>query len=156
MYYSLLQFFRLGLSTSNPLVKMSGSKKRKVNSECRVFNKEWTAKYFFTEVRSKAVCLIYQETVVVFKEYNISHHFATKHANYTNKQSTQGRAAAIQRLMANLETRKNFLPWQTAFQETSTKGGFMLTFKLAKASNPSPKKFVKQALHTHALLPVRG
>lgn len=36
---------------------MSGPKKRKVDSEGRVFNKEWTTKYFFTEVRSKAVCL---------------------------------------------------------------------------------------------------
>ncbi|CAB1414483.1 unnamed protein product [Pleuronectes platessa] len=33
----------------------------------------------------------------VFKEYNISHHFATKHANYTSKQSTQERAAMAQR-----------------------------------------------------------
>uniref|UniRef100_A0AAR2LR24 DUF4371 domain-containing protein n=1 Tax=Pygocentrus nattereri TaxID=42514 RepID=A0AAR2LR24_PYGNA len=41
---------------------MSGPKKRKVDSECRVFNKEWTTKYFFTEVRSKAVCLICHET----------------------------------------------------------------------------------------------
>ena len=34
-----------------------------------------------------AVCLNCQETVAVFKEYNISRHFATKHANYASKQS---------------------------------------------------------------------
>lgn len=65
---------------------MSGPKRRKVDSECRVFNKEWTTKYFFTEVRSTAVCLICQEAVAVFKEYNISRHFATKHANYASRQ----------------------------------------------------------------------
>lgn len=57
----------------SPSVKMSGPKQRKVDSECRVFNKEWTTKYFFIEVRSTAVCLICQETVAVFKEY-ISRH----------------------------------------------------------------------------------
>ncbi|CAL9701232.1 unnamed protein product [Knipowitschia caucasica] len=61
---------------------MSGPKKRKVDVECRVFNNEWTTKYFFTEVRSTAVCLICQEAVAVFKEYNISRHFTTKHADY--------------------------------------------------------------------------
>lgn len=71
----------------NPSATMSGPKKRKVDSECRVFNKEWTSKYFFTEVQSKAVCLICQETVAAFKEYNINCHFSSKHANYANDQS---------------------------------------------------------------------
>lgn len=62
---------------------MSGPKKRKVNSECRVFNKKWTTEYFFIEVQSKAVCLLCLETAVV-KEYNISHHFPIEHANYAN------------------------------------------------------------------------
>ena len=44
-------------------------------------------KYFFTEVRSTTVCLICQDTVAVFKEYNISSYFAIKHANYASKQS---------------------------------------------------------------------
>ena len=83
---------------------MSGLKKRKVDSECRVFNKEWTTNYFFTEVRSTAVCLICQETVAVFKEYNISRHFTTKHANYASKQSPQELAATAQRLTANLQS----------------------------------------------------
>lgn len=71
----------------SPSLTMSGPKKRKVDSECRVFNKERTAKYFFTEIRSKAVCLICQETTAVFKEYIISLHFSTKHANYASNVS---------------------------------------------------------------------
>ncbi|MBN3316740.1 GT2D2 protein, partial [Atractosteus spatula] len=64
---------------------MSGLKKKKVDSECRVFTKEWTAKYFFTEVGTKAICLICKESVAVFKEYNLSwHQFSTKHANYAS------------------------------------------------------------------------
>ena len=92
---------------------MSGPKKRKVDSECRVFNKEWTTKYFFTEVRSKAVCLICHETVAILKEYNISHHFSIKHANYANNQSTQERTAATQRLAASLQDQQNNFIQQT-------------------------------------------
>ena len=87
---------------------MSEPKKRKVDSECRVFNKEWITKYFFTEVQSTAVCLICQETVAVFKEYNISRHFATKHANYASKQSTKEREVTAQRLMAYLQVSRIF------------------------------------------------
>ncbi|XP_055789483.1 general transcription factor II-I repeat domain-containing protein 2-like [Salvelinus fontinalis] len=126
---------------------MSGPKRRKVDSECRVFNKEWTTKYFFTEVRSTAVCLICQEAVAVFKEYNISRHFATKHANYASKQSTQERAATAQRLAANLQSQQNFFHRQTAIQESSTKASYLLAFKLAKASKPfSEGEFLKECM----------
>ncbi|XP_027861956.1 general transcription factor II-I repeat domain-containing protein 2-like [Xiphophorus couchianus] len=126
---------------------MSGPKKRKVDTECRVFKKEWTTKYFFTDVRSTAVCLICQETVAVFKEYNISRHFATKHANYASKQSAQERAATAQRLAANLQTQQNFFHRQTAIQESSTKASFLLAFKLAKASKPlSEGEFLKECI----------
>lgn len=43
------------------------TKKRKVDSECRVFKEEWSWKYFFTEFKDKPVCLICNETVAVFK-----------------------------------------------------------------------------------------
>lgn len=120
----------------SPSVTMSGPKKRRVDSECRVFNEEWTAKYFFTEIQSKSVCLICQETVGVFKDYNISHHFSTKHDNYASKQSTQERAATAQRLAANLQTQQNIFLWQTGIQESSTKASYLLAFKLAKAIKP--------------------
>ncbi len=45
--------------------------KRKVDSECRVFNPKWTSDYFFVQCKEMAVCLICQETVSVFKEYNL-------------------------------------------------------------------------------------
>lgn len=126
---------------------MSGPKKRKVDSECRVFNKEWTTKYFFTEVRSKAVCLICQETVAVLKEYNISRHFSTKHANYANNQSTQERTATAQRLAASLQAQQNTFIRQTAIQESSTKASYLLAFKLAKTSKPFSKgEFLKECM----------
>ena len=41
------------------------TKKRKVDSDCRVFKDEWTWKYFFTVVKDKPLCLICNETVQV-------------------------------------------------------------------------------------------
>ena len=57
------------------------SKKRKIEEECRVFNEDWTERYFFADVGEKAACLICYETVAEFKEYYLKHHFQTKHAN---------------------------------------------------------------------------
>ena len=45
----------------NYIVKMRAVKKQNVDSERRVFKKEWTTKYFFTEVGLTAVCLICQK-----------------------------------------------------------------------------------------------
>ncbi|KAL3972518.1 protein YIPF1/2 [Sarotherodon galilaeus] len=126
---------------------MSGPKKRKVDRECRVFKKEWTTKYFFTEHRSSAVCLICQETVAVFKAYIISRHFATKHANYASKLSTKEREAAAEKLAANLKAQQSFFHRQTAIQESSTKASFILSFKIAKASKPlSEGEFLKECM----------
>ena len=124
-----------------------GQKKRKVDSECRVFNTEWTTKYFFTEVRSKAVCLICQEAIAVLKEYNISCHFSTMHANYANNQSTQERTATAQRLAASLQAQQNTFQRQTAVQESSKKATYLLAFKLAKTSKPLSKgEFLKECM----------
>ncbi len=41
------------------------SKMRKIDSECRIFNPEWTSKYFVTHVGSKAVhqIIVFHDTV---------------------------------------------------------------------------------------------
>ena len=66
---------------------MSVIKKRKIDNEGRQFNKQWTTKYFFTDVGGRAVCLICQDVVSVFKEYNVKRHFQTKHVNFGSKMS---------------------------------------------------------------------
>ena len=52
-------------------------RKRKIEDECRVFNKEWTYKYFFTKV-----CLICHDSVAVFKKHHLKRHFQTKHSKF--------------------------------------------------------------------------
>ena len=85
----------------NYIVKMRAAKKRNVDSERRVFKKEWTTKYFFIEVGLTAVCLIFQKKFAVVKEYNIRRHFDTNHGNYRNSLSTQQQEVTSQRLVVN-------------------------------------------------------
>ena len=48
---------------------MSADKKRKIEDERRVVMR--TVKYYFTNVGEETVCLLYRESVAVFKEYNL-------------------------------------------------------------------------------------
>jgi hypothetical protein len=54
---------------------MSDNKKRKLESEHRSFNAEWSNKYLFTVFRDKVICLVCRQTVAVPKEYNVARHF---------------------------------------------------------------------------------
>ena len=56
--------------------------KRKIESEGRVFNSEWTNKYLFTVVNSKVLCLVCRNVVSVPKEYNLRRHFEINHPNF--------------------------------------------------------------------------
>ena len=60
---------------TNEHTAMTENKKRKIESEGRVFNSEWTSEYLFTVVNSKTLCLVYQNVVSVPKECNLRRHF---------------------------------------------------------------------------------
>lgn len=57
----------------------ANAKKRKVDAEGHGFKKIWTTKYLFTEIGGKPICLVCGEQAV-FKEYNMSRQYETKHA----------------------------------------------------------------------------
>ena len=61
-------------------LKMATNKKRKVDTESRIFQEKWTIDYFFTQVNEKPVCLLCSESVFVMKEYNVRRHYLTKHS----------------------------------------------------------------------------
>jgi len=54
-------------------------KQRKSDRESRVFNTEWEEKYLFTDVGSIAKCLICDDTISIFKDFNVNSHFTYKH-----------------------------------------------------------------------------
>lgn len=91
-------------------------------------------KIFFTEVRSTAGCLISQESVAVFKDYNI---ITLPQSMQTTQASSQRKnMQPLQRLAAHLQAQQNWFHRQIAFQDTSTKASFLLAFKRAKPSKP--------------------
>ena len=72
---------------------VSIGKKRKIDHECRVFKSSWTFDFFVVEHNECLLCLICQEKISVFKEYNIKRHYSTKHAvKFT---TLQGRLESI-------------------------------------------------------------
>lgn len=81
-------------------------KKRKVDAKCREFNSSCTAKKSFTVVGIKTVCLVCNEHVAVFKNYNLSRHFETKQETQNKKyrrnrrckgEGSQGMLAKLQK-----------------------------------------------------------
>ena len=77
------------------------AKRRKVDVECRRFQKSWTLDYFFKEHFRKPICLICHDSVSVNKEYNIKRHYETRHAEFM-KLSGQARKDETFRLAQSL------------------------------------------------------
>lgn len=62
------------------------AKRRKIDAECRLINEEWGEKYFFVETSNQKVgCLMCNESVAVLTEYNLQHHYETKHLLTSSK-----------------------------------------------------------------------
>ncbi|KAE9521920.1 hypothetical protein AGLY_017727 [Aphis glycines] len=70
--------FFLAVNLNFKRITMNVSKKRKIDSECRVFNK-WINQYFVIENKEKVICLVCRELISVLKEYNIKRHYESKH-----------------------------------------------------------------------------
>ena len=108
-------------------------KTQKVEDECCVFNKEWTEKHIFTDVGSKAICLIYHESVAVFKDYNLKGQFENKHPNYGHNLS--------------LRQQQMMFTKSSSLQKNVTKTSFILTNNIAKHNKPFAKtEFIKDCV----------
>ena len=82
---------------------MSLLKKRKVDSECRVFQEKWSLSYFFTKMNKKAVCFICLQQTAVLKEYNICRHNASLHADKYEKFQGMQRKEKLDELLQCLK-----------------------------------------------------
>ncbi|KAL2079794.1 hypothetical protein ACEWY4_025538 [Coilia grayii] len=129
------------------------SKKRKVDIEGHVFNQTWTAKYLFTEVQGKAVCLVCGTQVAVLKDYNLNRHFATKHEEKYKNLTDEDRAREAGTLLAKLHTQQAVFTKCHANRDTAVKTSFVLSHKIARRSKPfSDGEFVKECLVDSAAL----
>ncbi len=104
---------------------MDLAKKRKVDSECCAFNREWMPKYFFTEFGKKAVWLLCGESVAVLKEY-ISRHYSTKHAAYGSTLSAAERQTKATELERKLVKQQNVIRKAKLDQKAATHSSFVV------------------------------
>ena len=86
---------------------MSLSKRRQEGTECRVFQEKWTENYLFTEVNTKAVCLVCNQQVSVLKEYNIRRRYETHHKEKYHHLKGQLRKEEIDKLLAGLKKQQS-------------------------------------------------
>ena len=126
---------------------MDLAKKRKVDSECRAFDREWMPKYFFTEFGKKAVCSLCSESVAVLKEYNISRHYPTKHAAYGSTLSAAERQTKATELERKLVKQQNVFRKAKLDQKAATHFSFVVAYNIAKHSKSfCDGEFVKKCM----------
>ena len=119
-------------------------KKRKIESEYRVFNKTWTSKYLFTEFKGKAVCLVCGIQVAVFKDYNLNRHYENKHAEKYNNLTDAEWARTSETLLAKLNKQQGLFIKLHATRDEAVKASFVISHKIAKNSKPfSEGEFIK-------------
>ncbi|CAB4057388.1 unnamed protein product [Lepeophtheirus salmonis] len=125
---------------------MSADKKLKIEDESRVFDKEWTVKYyFFSNVGNKVVCLLCHESVIVLKEYNLKSHNQTMHANFVQNFTSEERKRKSQELVNKLNQQKSVFTQKSTIQYAATTASFMVSYKLAQRNKPfSDSEFINQ------------
>jgi len=81
LFLKLLSLAFILYSVAASFPKMSLSKQRKVDKECRVFQHSWAVSYFFMEVNVTAACLVCSQQVSVVNKYSIRRRYESHHAD---------------------------------------------------------------------------
>ena len=122
-------------------------KTSKIEDECHTFNTEWTYKYFFTNFGSKAVCLICQKSVAIFKEYNLKRHFQTKHGNFGSNLSESKLQQKASDMVKNLKQQQTFFCKTNTHTRGHHKSQFRACLLIAQHNKPfSDGEFVKECM----------
>ncbi|XP_068118264.1 general transcription factor II-I repeat domain-containing protein 2-like [Hyperolius riggenbachi] len=123
------------------------SKKRKIDSECRIFKEQWTYDYFFIQCKERAVCLLCQESVAVFKDYNLRRHYETRHKDKYDCLVGQVRKDKILKLKNLLSTQQNTFVKQKQLNISSLRASFHVAKLIARTGKPFTEgEFVKECL----------
>ena len=93
------------------------------------------------------MCLICQESVAVFKEYNIRRHFETKHGEQYAGLDMEQRQLKANDLKKDLQHGQHMFARINRESEAATKASFIVAEEIAKASKPFREgEFVKDCL----------
>lgn len=125
--------------------------KRKIDSECRAFNLQWTNDYFFVQCKEKAVCLICQEAVAVFKEYNLRRHYESRHKDKYDSLQGQMQADKLSKLKSGLLAQQNTFVRQSQLNQSSVRASFRVAQLMASSGKPfTDGEFVKKCMNAVA------
>jgi len=123
------------------------SKKRKIDTEGRLFKASWTVDFFVMGRFGKIMCLIWQETIAVAKEYNVKRHFSTKHGDRYNSLTGQLRIDRVNSLKQSVIGQQSLFTAVSNKSEASTKVSFLIAEAIAKRGKAfSDGEFVKECL----------
>ncbi|KAK7893660.1 hypothetical protein WMY93_022812 [Mugilogobius chulae] len=119
---------------------------RQWHTDKRHFKNTWEDEYFFTEINSKAVCLICNQSVAVLKEYNLRHHFETKHAAFSRFKGEERKKKSSD-LLAKLRSQQGSLARPSLIQDSATRASYEISALIAKTGRSfSTGDFVKDCL----------
>ena len=62
-------------------------KKRELEGEKRVFQEQWSEKFYFIEHKGNIIYFICKAIIAVPKDYNLKRHFQSKHSDFDEKYS---------------------------------------------------------------------
>ncbi|XP_069486327.1 general transcription factor II-I repeat domain-containing protein 2-like [Ambystoma mexicanum] len=123
------------------------SRKRKIDSECRIFKEQWTYDYFSIQYKERAVCLICQNIVSVFKEYNLRRHYETQHKDKYDCLVGEVRKDKILKLKNTLTAQQNTFVKQKQLNISSLRASFQVAKLIARTGRPFVEgEFVKECL----------
>ena len=124
---------------------MATNKKRKVDTESRIFQEKWTIDYFFTQINEKPVC--FSESVSVMKEYNVRRHYVTKHSAKYDSFQGERRKEKVQNITKNLKQQRSIFTKKSDNADNLLRASYIVSEKIAKHSkNYSDGEFVKDCL----------
>lgn len=127
---------------------MSNSKKKKVDNNNRIFNENWTDKYFFIESKGKPVCLICHKSIAVIKEYNLKRHFETNHAKSIAQLNDAQRSRKISTLKSSLEGQQSIFKKSENESKMVTSISFEIAELIAKKKKPFlDGDYIKEAIN---------
>ncbi|XP_051837153.1 general transcription factor II-I repeat domain-containing protein 2-like [Antechinus flavipes] len=130
------------------------SRKRKIDSECRIFKEQWTYNYFFMQHKERAVCLICQNIVSVFKEYNLRRHYETQHKDKYDCLVGEVRKDKILKLKNTLTIHQNTFVKQKQKQKQVNISSLRASFQVAKLIARTGRPFVEGEFVKECLLSV--
>ena len=128
-----------GLPLKTPLTKLLAwtmAKKKKVDNEYRRFQERWEAEYLFCAFKQKPMCLICQDSVAFFKEYNIRRHFETKHHSQYGNMDMSQRLQKVKELKSKLQQQQCMFTRINSESEGAVKASFIVAEEIARACKP--------------------